>query len=297
VSQVLEDAAADETGQQRDFLCHLAMQSVEQKNAGKTFDRRYKLPKLKYMGAKIQTQQIRDIKAVPKIEEVNAPSKKTPLSGKAAATSAAATAPKAEPDKDLPFRLVWVKKQSPGGHDGAADAENALLPPATVEAPWGAANANGSDYTEPLAVPDEDVVGIALIADITGPAVAAFRPQQVDVRISPFKMQVKVPGFKLVSMYFPCAVAPPTATSTSRRPDGFVQRLEYCFHVQVDRMPWDAQVDAGSKPWLVAQALTMDEGASSRSSSSSAGCSSNSRQQQQQHTAQQQRQQQQHWQR
>ena len=181
-------------------------------------------------------------------------------------------------DKELPFRLVWVK-QRPTGDDVtvAADvadvenAENALLPPSTVEAPWGPTNVNGSDYTEPLAVPDDDVVGIALVADITGPAVAVFQPRQIDVRISPFKLHVKIPGFKPVSVYFPCAVAPPTVASTVRRPDGFVHRLEYCVHVRVDRTPWDAQVDAGSKPWLVAQALTMDEGGGTSSSSSSGG--------------------------
>ena len=45
--KVIEDCIEDETGQYRDFLCHLCIQSVEQKYpALGTLDRQYKLPKL-----------------------------------------------------------------------------------------------------------------------------------------------------------------------------------------------------------------------------------------------------------
>lgn len=257
--KVLQDATDDETGQQRDFICHLAMQSVEQKNKDVMFDRRYKLPKLKYMGTTIQSQHIRDIRAYPKIEEVSSSSskKQPPLGSKRA--PAASVDNVIEPDKDLPFRLAWVVRSAPNGGD--VDLENSLLPPGSTELPL-QSNTNGRDYIEPIHVPADGVIGIAFLADFTGAQVGSINPRQMGVRLSPFKLQIKAPGFKMVSLYFPCAVDAPTATSTIRRPEGYVQRLEYCLYVEVDRNHWDAQVDAGSKPWLVAQALSSDDGTS-----------------------------------
>ena len=242
--KVLEDANEDETGQQRDFLCHLAMQSVEQKNTNMMFDRRYKLPKLKYMGAKIHSQHIRDSRATPKIEEVNgsssssssSSSKKTTIGSRLGKTPSAVNTVVVEPDKDLPFHVSWIKQRigsddSLVHHVDNGDSSESIpvvssLPPSislpfgTYETPWESTNLTGSDYTEPILVPDDDVVGIALLVDLTGTSSSHLQPHQIEVRLSPFKLHIKIHGYKPVSLYFPCAVLPPSATSSLQRPEG-----------------------------------------------------------------------------
>ena len=52
---VIADVVEDITGKKRDFLCQLALQGLEQKYK-EQLDKRYKLPKLKYLGEKIATQ-------------------------------------------------------------------------------------------------------------------------------------------------------------------------------------------------------------------------------------------------
>ena len=61
---VLEECKEDKTGKHRDFICQLAIQSLEQKY-NEDLDRRYTLPKLKYMGT-ITSQHVRDRKSEPK---------------------------------------------------------------------------------------------------------------------------------------------------------------------------------------------------------------------------------------
>jgi hypothetical protein len=70
-----------------------------------------------------------------------------------------------------------------------------------------------------------------------------------------FPWQLKIPSFKAISVYFPCAMLPTTAVCVIRRPEGFIQRIELCLSIEIDRSAWDAKLDVGSKPWLVAQAL------------------------------------------
>ena len=123
--KVIEDCIEDETGQYRDFLCHLCIQSVEQKYpALGTLDRQYKLPKLKYMGAIIKSQYIRDRKNVPKIQEVSEtpapvpktdPKKNGNLGGKKTNNK---EDDYQEPDRELPYRLVFVCEKIIGEING-----------------------------------------------------------------------------------------------------------------------------------------------------------------------------------
>ena len=73
-------------------------------------------------------------------------------------------------------------------------------------------------------------------------------------------MQLKVPGYKLLLLHLPCAVLPVRTSSCLSRPEGFVNRIEYCLSSEVDRSPWGDKYDVGSKPWLVGQALSAGDG-------------------------------------
>ena len=97
---VLIECKEDKTGKHRDFICQLAIQSLEQKY-NEDLDRRYTLPKLKYMGT-ITSQHVRDRKSEPKIEEVSSSSAQSKAK------------PKPRPiqvvEVDLPYALKWLKQ-------------------------------------------------------------------------------------------------------------------------------------------------------------------------------------------
>lgn len=77
--KVVEDAEADETGADKDFLVQLAVQYVESKYKC-ALDRRYKLPKLNYKSSsssdpkEVATQRVRDASKLPSIQEVSSTS-------------------------------------------------------------------------------------------------------------------------------------------------------------------------------------------------------------------------------
>lgn len=56
-------------------------------------------------------------------------------------------------------------------------------------------------------------------------------------------------------MYFPCAIVPPTTTVRLHRPEGAIKMAEVRITLPVDRTPWEEAADAGSKTWLMAQAM------------------------------------------
>jgi PIH1 N-terminal domain len=205
--KVIQDAKEDATGTQRDFLCHLGMQAIEQKHPERgTLDRRYKLPKLKYLGDTVQSQYIRDRKNAPTIQEISE-SKSSSSSSSATQTNTAAAkanakkstttvTPVVEPDKELPYRLIWLKthpneNSSDIDSSSSSSGSTSILPPNTYEGkPLG--NDSGSEYIEPLLVPEEDVFGVALLADFGGVWAAAANPKDVNLKLSPFKLEVSI---------------------------------------------------------------------------------------------------------
>jgi hypothetical protein len=193
--KVLDESKDDETGQYRDFLCHLSIQSVEQKY-GKlgNLNKQYKLPKLKYMGAVIQSQYIRDRKSVPKIEEVSekqsAPSSGTKKQAKKGSSLFVDKKEFVQLDKDLQFKLIWIKHNNPcenseNKHDISINSNGNGNGSTVNECPINF-HGNGSDYTEPILIPDEDIKGLTLIIDFPG----VVEPNEIDVKLSPFKFQV-----------------------------------------------------------------------------------------------------------
>jgi len=245
---VVEEAGTDRSGKYRDFVCQLGMQCIEQKYK-LTLDRRYKLPKLKYIG-EVESQTIQDRSKMPGIEEV---SKDSPTARKATAarlkkeqdTAKAAAAAASAMELELSYSTVWTLSGATEG-EGAASSDRAV-------------DLSHSDYREAMLEPDADVDGIAFTAEVEAYDVDISR---VDVRVSPYRLFVKVPGFKPVSLYLPCTVHAVGIKCSLHRREGFAGLVDLRVHLPLDRGEWRETVDPGSKPWLLSHALSSGEAGS-----------------------------------
>jgi hypothetical protein len=162
--KVVRDATTDTSGKQKDFLCQLAIQSLEQKYKLE-LDYRYKLPKLKVFG-ELQQQYIQDRKKIPKIEELS--TKSNPVTEKASTKQPAGPKTVSQELLKMPVRITWCLDP-----DGAAD------PPCPE---W---DYPSGDYVEPLLIPDGRIQCIKLLAELEG-----VTDDQVDLKVSPFLMKV-----------------------------------------------------------------------------------------------------------
>jgi len=238
--EVVTEAASDKSGKYRDFVCQLGMQCLEQKYS-LTLDRRYKLPKLKYIGEP-DSQMIQDRSKAPVIEEV---SKDSPTAKKAAAAklkksqheAKAAAAAQKLLERTLGYFACWVTKD---------DAE-----PQVEKLEVG----NG-DYKEPLLVCDDNnIQSIKVTAQIES---YELEISKMELRASPFRLFVKLPSYKPLSLYFPCAVDPNGITCSLKRREGFAGLIDMTVILPVDNKDWKDSIDPGSKPWLLSNALAND---------------------------------------
>lgn len=71
---------------------------------------------------------------------------------------------------------------------------------------------------------------------------------------------MKILGYKIVKLYFPCAIDPVKVSCVVQRMEGFAGRLELRVKLHIDFKAFDSQPDPGSKQWLMAQALHNDIG-------------------------------------
>jgi hypothetical protein len=69
---------------------------------------------------------------------------------------------------------------------------------------------------------------------------------------------LKIIGYTDVSVYFPCAIIPQDSKCILSKPPGSVKLVSLKIYLFIDRTPWSGICDAGSKPWLVAQAMNVD---------------------------------------
>jgi len=237
---VVEESETDRSGKYRDFVCQLGMQCVEQKY-GLVLDRRYKLPKLKYMGEP-EPQLIVDRSQGPIIEEVakgSATAKKLAAAklAKEQEEAKAAAAARAKLEKDLPYSAYYAVH---GTADDAANEEISLLQ---------------SEYKEPTAVPAAQFNSIVFRAEIE--AYGADHTKMA-VKASPFLLFVKLPGFKPVTVYLPCAVDATRLSCSLKKREGFVSLIDLAVEMPLDRSEWGSVTDPGSKQWLLSRALTSD---------------------------------------
>lgn len=182
--KVLLDATSDLTGQYRDFLCHLCIQSVEQKYPTHgILDRQYKLPKLQYMGSGVRSQYIRDKRSIPKIQEVS--ETVVPKVEVKKSSNIGPTAEYVEADKELPFRLSWIRRKTIEEKPDFEDDKSVSI--LEYETPiLFSSKSNGTEYIEPIAVPDDDVLRVSLFVSLSG----TVDEREVDAKVSPFKFQV-----------------------------------------------------------------------------------------------------------
>ncbi|CAM9469615.1 unnamed protein product [Ectocarpus fasciculatus] len=143
--KTIEECGADKTGGQRDWVCHLAMQSVMSKHDCR-LDPKYKLPKLTFKGNKEDgpaKQRIRDDSARPQISELRAGGGKeqakggtsTPGGGKGGVRSAA-RGPTEQPASTIPvtaltstLTAVWSR----GGRSGRTEERESDVTAASLE--------------------------------------------------------------------------------------------------------------------------------------------------------------------
>lgn len=264
---VITESVSDKTGKYRDFICQLGMQYLEQKYK-EELDKRYKLPKLKYMGDAIASQMIQDRKSMPKIQEVS--SKTHPTAAKAK-TQAVPKAVVEVVDKDLQCRTEWL--QATDSFAGAGQEREVMVrevlsafsAPVSPDAPPSALYTLQPythqllEYVDPIFESSDNTVAIVIQADV---AAYELDVLAVAVQISPFKVSVKLPGYRKVVLYLACAVLPCASYYTLSPPyEGCLSALRLQVVLQVDRSEWTASADPGSKTWLLSQALSGEDGA------------------------------------
>lgn len=248
---VIDDVREDITGKKRDFLCQLALQGLEQKYK-EQLDKRYKLPKLKYLGDNVASQLIQDRKNQPVIEEINVPS-----SGKKEKAKPAPP-PVAKKDEALSCELCWLREG-----EGEAGADGNLEPIASLQRDE---HGGAPMYVPPLTAPEQGVTHILFTAHVDM-AISGADLSSIQVKVSAYKLSVSVKGYKSVTFSLPAAVLPPSAASTQPAPpaartfsvlrlvEGYTRLVQLRVGLALDHADWSEGPDPGSRPWLVAEAL------------------------------------------
>ena len=240
---VLIECKEDKTGKHRDFICQLAIQSLEQKY-NEDLDRRYTLPKLKYMGT-ITSQHVRDRKSEPKIEEISSSSAQSKAK------------PKPKPiqvvEVDLPYVLKWLKKDN----DTDEDIDDSIF------------DGHKGDYIEPTMRVDDSILSFVFYSKI---AIKSNADKQIfndaDIQLSPYKLSVKIQGYKGVTLYLPFAINPARVKCLLKEVNESNQEskdnnkfVEVRVVMEIARVDWEQEYDPGSQPWLIAKALDTNDGA------------------------------------
>jgi hypothetical protein len=260
---VITEAAADKTGKYRDFICQLGMQYLEQKYK-EELDKRYKLPKLKYLGETVAAQLIQDRKSVPKIQEVSSSSHSESMKGKAAAAKAAQKVVAEVPDKEMVYTVQWLQAADGAVAQSAAalarrfSASNKRDTAESATDQWQLLpyEQQTIEYLDPIYEPEKSVAAILLTTEVGS---YDLQMSELKVHISPYKVTVKAPGYRKVTAHLACAVKPAESYYTLRRPyEGCVSAVSLQLVLVVDHADWAEEADAGSKTWLLMQALGAD---------------------------------------
>ena len=233
--KVVESSKEDQTGQYKDFLCRLAIQSVEQKLKGKeNFDQRYKLPKgLVYIGDDIHSQRIQDRKKMPSIEELEPNLVRDDR-------EVLKTNSDTKNENELIARLFWEK-------------ENRSVSCALIEM-----KDDFTDYIEPLHIPANNVTALLVNADLDTTVDQILLLNEFDVKISIYKVTFKIPFFRTKTIYFPCAINVSKVSCKLKEIEGSVGKFQFSLRAKVERGDWDVDADPGSKNWLVRAAMRND---------------------------------------
>lgn len=230
---VITDVRDDVTGKYRDFICQLCMQYIESKYKIE-LDKRYKLPKLRYMGDESHPEQqyVQDRKNMPKIEELSS----TKLSDDAAKKSATQKMSTPKPaDIDLPYELRWIDENM-----NVIDANPVFA----------------TEYIDPVSSLPSNAFGLAFTAEVIAPSIG---PSDVDVQMSPYKVQLKIAGYKHIKFYLPSVFDPVKTSGSLRRAEGYSSKFIIKLCLLLDNRSPSVEADPGSKPWLMSAALSGEE--------------------------------------
>eukprot|EP01041_Mallomonas_annulata_P007307 gene7307-14900_t len=256
--KVIQDVNEDKIGTYRDFVCQLAMQSLEQKYE-LSIDKRYKLPKLLYLG-EITSQYIQDRSNTPIIEEVNSTNKSLEMiratQEKQKILANAKKSAEFVNEIDLIYHLFWV--QNVISNDLKTEQNETEIQSVTKDIPFEDVLITNS-YIEPMYPIEDHSRGLALVTAII-PNIPLL-VSDIDAKISPYKIELKLPGYRRLNLFLPCSVLPTTASCTLSRPPGTLRGFTLRIFVELDHRPCDAGgvgPDPGSMPWQVAQALRGD---------------------------------------
>ena len=292
---VITESAADKTGKYRDFICQLGMQYLEQKYSDE-LDRRYKLPKLQYMGEKIASQFIQDRKNIPKIEEVSTSSNSSSSSngsrsGNKGSNNKTNVKNVVEAvDKPLSFSSYWLTSlQSPPSSSSPSSSEIC-----DVEGTGNHHVFHRSfgeiidinkysielytyplfDYIDPIFTPPSTTTNTtttssqakAIMITVDIPSVDIDLYNNISISISPYQLHLKIIGYKKYTIYLCCAINPITSYYNICRPfDGCLSLLQLQVVLLIDTRSFETVTDAGSKTWLLSQALSSNNGNNSNS--------------------------------
>ncbi|CAM9412778.1 unnamed protein product [Ectocarpus sp. 12 AP-2014] len=246
--KTIEECGADKTGGQRDWVCHLAMQSVMSKHDCR-LDPKYKLPKLTFKGNKEEgpaKQRIRDDSARPQISELRAGGGKEQAEG----TSTAAGG------------KGGMRSTAGGSAKKRASTIPATALKSTVTAVWsrggeGLTEERESDFS---ATSLEDTVRIPpehwpdlLVVNAAGLRTDALAPDalvKIGVEASAYEVTLKAPGHLPLQVRLPYAALPATASAKTNSHEGTL-----AVSIHVDKSDPTKRADVGSKPWLLSSAL------------------------------------------
>jgi hypothetical protein len=262
---VVHDVVEDGTGKFREFICQLGIQCLEQKYKME-LDKRYKLPKLKYMGDNeaIPQQYIQDRKNMPKIEEVPGQNKAT-SSSSSKVKKVAVPPPVPEIERDVTPQMRWVgfSSESQDLDDKQQlqmlirDCINSSDSPQQCE--WTQYTHSPSEYIEPIMNPlSDNIKYIVATIDFQSYELLEQLKREVKVTLSPYRYAIKIPGYKLFQAYLCCGINPVQSQYFIRSVEGYVSLKKLFVVLKIDFSLWEEQIDAGSKPWLLSQAISED---------------------------------------
>ena len=270
---VIKDIEEDATGKFREFICQLGIQSIEQKYK-ENLDKRYKIPKLKYMGSTIPRQYIKDRKSTPQIEEVTGKNSSKAATNKKAKATTVEMVP--ETEKDLTASMSWVAVKASNEqsvvdqvlswiHQGKMTDHCMLLP----------YDYSIVDYIDPIVTPPTNAKCLLLSVELQS---YQMKLKDMKISVSPFKLELKIPGYKKMGCYLGAAILPNQARFFVRPVEGFVSMKKLEILLVLDEKEWAIDADPGSKQWLIALALSDESEVGSAKSTSNpyASRSSNS---------------------
>lgn len=250
---VTKECKDDVTGKYREFICQLGIQYLEQKYKD-DLDKRYKLPKLNYMGKNVESQYIKDKKNMPTIEEVSSkPSNSNKSKQKKVEEVANIT------EVDLPYSINWLIDPYLDSNDTLITELNELYNINTITENKTLKKIlyqhDVATYIDPIVDPPSKSKALILSAGLKG---LNNSIPDIQISTSPFKLFVKLYGYKPLTVYLPTAILPSQCSYCVLDPweDGN-SSLELRIVLPLDpRDISECGPDVGSKAWLMSNALT-----------------------------------------